>query len=148
MTALTNDLMKLTAEAEKSGKKDGKFRQRLHLMPPTGWLNDPNGLCQFKGIYHAFFQYSPFSAEGGVKMWGHYTSRDMIDWEYQGVTIYPDQPFDCSGVYSGCAFIEDGEIYLYYTGNVKIEDSDDYDYINSAREANTVLVTSTDGVNF
>lgn len=148
MTALTNDLMKLTAEAEKSGNKDGKFRQRLHLMPPTGWLNDPNGLCQFKGIYHAFFQYSPFSAEGGVKMWGHYTSRDMIDWEYQGVTIYPDQPFDCSGVYSGCAFIEDGEIYLYYTGNVKIEDSDDYDYINSGREANTVLVTSTDGVNF
>ena len=81
-------------------------------------------------------------------MWGHYTSRDMIDWEYQGVTLYPDQPFDCSGVYSGCAFIEDGEMYLYYTGNVKLEDRDDYDYINGGREANTVLVTSTDGVNF
>ena len=81
-------------------------------------------------------------------MWGHYTSRDMIDWEYQGVTLYPDQPFDCSGVYSGCAFIEDGEMYLYYTGNVKLEDRDDYDYVNSGREANTVLVTSTDGVHF
>ena len=81
-------------------------------------------------------------------MLGHYTSRNMIDWEYQGVTLYPDQPFDCSGVYSGCAFIEDGEMYLYYTGNVKLEDRDDYDYVNSGREANTVLVTSTDGVNF
>ena len=76
MTALTNDLMMLTAEAERNANRDGKFRQKFHLMPPTGWLNDPNGLCQFKGVYHAFFQYSPFNAEGGVKMWGHYTSRD------------------------------------------------------------------------
>lgn len=148
MTALTKDLIKLTVEAENNTNPGGRFRQKLHLMPPVGWLNDPNGLCQFRGIYHAFFQYSPFNAEGGVKMWGHYTSRDMIDWEYQGVTLYPDQPFDCSGVYSGCAFIEDGEMYLYYTGNVKLEDRDDYDYVNSGREANTVLVTSTDGVHF
>ena len=148
MTAMTNDLVKLTAEAEKKGIRDGKFRQKLHLMPPAGWLNDPNGLCQFRGIYHAFFQYSPFNAEGGVKMWGHYTSLNMIDWEYQGVMLYPDQPFDCSGVYSGCAFIEDGEMYLYYTGNVKLEDSEDYDYINSGRESNTVLVTSMDGIHF
>lgn len=148
MTALTNDLIKLTAEAEKNGKRDKRFRQKLHLMPPTGWLNDPNGLCQFNGIYHAFFQYSPFHAEGGAKMWGHYTSRNMIDWEYQGVILYPDQPFDCSGVYSGCSFIEDGEMYLYYTGSVKLEDSGSYDYINSGREANTVLVKSKDGINF
>ncbi len=148
MTALTKDLIKLTAGAEKSSSRDDRFRQKLHLMPPVGWLNDPNGLCQLDGVYHAFFQYSPFHVEGGVKMWGHYTSRDMIDWEYQGVPLYPDQPFDCSGVYSGCAFIEGGEMYLYYTGNVKLEDSDDYDYINSGRESNTVLVTSADGMHF
>lgn len=46
----------------------------------------------------------------------------MIDWEYQGTALYPDQPFDCHGVYSGSAFIEDGKMYLYYTGNVKLED--------------------------
>ena len=27
-----------------------------HLMPPVGWLNDPNGLCWYKGRYHVFFQ--------------------------------------------------------------------------------------------
>lgn len=81
-------------------------------------------------------------------MWGHYTSSDMINWNYQGVMLYPDQPFDCSGVYSGSALIENGEMYLYYTGNVKLEDSEGYDYINSGRESNTVLVTSADGVHF
>ena len=59
MSALTNDLKKLTEKAEKNAVKEGSFRQRLHLMPPVGWLNDPNGLCQFGGVFHAFFQYSP-----------------------------------------------------------------------------------------
>ena len=157
MSALTNDLKKLTVAAEKAfeenaaaGDKGAQtgFRQKLHLMPPVGWLNDPNGLCQKDGVFHAFFQYSPFDPEGGVKLWGHYISRDMIDWEYRGAMLYPDQPFDCSGVYSGCAFLEGGEMYLYYTGNVKLEDRDDYDYINTGREANTVLVTSPDGEHF
>lgn len=148
MSALTNDLKKLTAAAEKRAAAEGVFRQKFHLMPPTGWLNDPNGLCQSDGVFHAFFQYSPFDPEGGAKLWGHYTSRNMIDWEYKGVPLYPDQPFDCSGVYSGCAYLEDGQMYLYYTGNVKLEDRDDYDYVNTGREANTVLVTSPDGKQF
>lgn len=148
MSALTNDLKKLTAAAEKIAAMEGGFRQKFHLMPPTGWLNDPNGLCQSDGVFHAFFQYSPFDPEGGAKLWGHYTSRNMIDWEYKGVPLYPDQPFDCSGVYSGCAYLEDGQMYLYYTGNVKLEDRDDYDYVNTGREANTVLVTSPDGKQF
>ncbi len=150
MNALTRDLIRLTekAEAEKPSAADSRFRQEIHLMPPTGWLNDPNGLCQFGGVFHAYFQYSPFHAEGGVKMWGHCTSRDMVRWEHQGAVLYPDQPFDCHGVYSGSAFTEDGVMYVYYTGNVKLEDRADYDYVNTGREANTVLVTSRDGQSF
>mgnify|MGYP002231020155 FL=1 len=51
------------------------------------------------------------------------------------------------GVYSGSAFIEDGKMYLYYTGNVKLEDGE-FDYIRTGREANTVLVVSEDGEHF
>ena len=94
MNALTRDLAKLVETAEQSQKtreelsvSDRKFREKLHLMPPVGWLNDPNGLCQFQGIYHAFFQYSPFDAEGGVKMWGHYTSTNMIDRTLSGSAV-------------------------------------------------------------
>ena len=41
-----------------------KWRLGFHLMPPAGWLNDPNGLCQFKGVYHVFFQYAPDNPNG------------------------------------------------------------------------------------
>lgn len=146
MNALTKDLMKLTEEAERKAEQGGRYRQKFHLMPPTGWLNDPNGLCQYNGVYHAFFQYSPFNPEGGVKMWGHCTSEDMTDWKYEGVSLYPDQPFDCHGVYSGAAYVEDGAMYLYYTGNVKLDG--DYDYIGGGREANTCLTVSRDGYTF
>ena len=35
------------------------WRLNFHLQTPTGWLSDPNGLCQFKGEYHIFHQYAP-----------------------------------------------------------------------------------------
>jgi beta-fructofuranosidase len=126
----------------------GRYAQRFHVVPPVGWLNDPNGLCQLGDTFHAFFQYSPFNAEGGVKMWGHVTSPDLVTWSYEGAALYPDQPFDVSGVYSGCAFVKDGTMHVFYTGNVKREDDENYDYVNSGREANTIHVETKDGFNF
>ena len=98
---------------------EDKWRLNFHIMPPVGWLNDPNGLSYFKGIYNIFFQYSPFETEGGLKFWGHYQTKDLINYKYVGVSIYPDEKYDCHGVYSGSAFIEDNKLYIYYTGNVK-----------------------------
>lgn len=123
-----------------------KWRLGLHLMPPTGWLNDPNGLCQFQGVYHVFFQYSPDNPEGGRKCWGHYTSTDLLEWQYAGIALSPDAEFDRNGVYSGSAVVSEGEMYLFYTGNVKLEG--DYNYITDGRQSNTVLTGSEDGLNF
>lgn len=124
-----------------------RWRTRLHLMPPTGWLNDPNGLCQFDGTYHVFFQYRPDDAFGtGSTGWGHYTSPDLIHWTDQGMPLKPDQEFDRNGVYSGSALIDGDTMRLYYTGNVKQDG--DYDYTYAGREANVVLVESQDGITF
>ena len=117
-----------------------RFRPLLHVSPPAGWLNDPNGLCQYQGMYHAFYQFSPFDAEGGLKFWGHCISRDLLHWEFVGVPLTPDTAFDCHGCYSGCAFSEDGKLYLYYTGNVK--ETGSHDYIHTGRQSNTILAES------
>ena len=58
--------------------------------------------------------------------------------------LRPDDPDDRSGVYSGCGFVKDGMLNLFYTGNVK-EDGD-HDYISSGRGANVIRVTTPDGV--
>ena len=146
MNVLAKKKKKQTELVEQMASGTDRFRQHFHLMPVTGWLNDPNGLCVFQGVCHAFYQYSPFDAEGGLKLWGHCTSENMIDWRQEGAALYPDTPFDCHGVYSGNAFVEDGRMYLYYTGNVKLDG--DYDYIHAGREGNTVLTVSEDGKTF
>ena len=130
-------------EAEQMPKR---WRPGFHIAPPVGWLNDPNGLCQYKGVYHAFYQYSPFEEKGGLKFWAHCTSTDLLHWKLENIPLSPDQPYDCHGVYSGSAVIEDDHMYLYYTGNVK--ELGDYDYINQGRQANTVRAVSLDGIHF
>ncbi len=124
-----------------------KWRQLLHLEPPRGWLNDPNGLCWFNGKYHVFFQYAPGDVNGGVKKcWGHYESPDFLKWDFTGTVLSPDIPEDRDGVYSGSAIIADGVMELFYTGNVK--EIGDYDYITSGRGANVIRVSSKDGRSF
>ena len=147
MNALQRDLKKLVPLVESLGKETvaaDPHRQRFHLQPPVGWLNDPNGLCVYSGQYHAFFQYGPFDVNGGVKHWGHAVSTDLLHWEQLPVMLYPDEPFDCHGAYSGSALVEDGTMYLYYTGNVKHPGN--FDYIKEGRGHNVCLAVSKDGV--
>ncbi|MCH3943888.1 MAG: glycoside hydrolase family 32 protein [Atopobiaceae bacterium] len=124
-------------------ESNGEWRQGFHLMPPIGWLNDPNGLAQFHGLYHVFFQYWPGYPDGAERGWGHYVSSDLVDWEFRGIAIHPDTADDAGGAYSGSGVVADGTLALLYTGNVKLPG--DHDYISSGRLANEILVTSADG---
>nr|AIA94447.1 Glyco_hydro_32N [uncultured Bacillus sp.] len=50
-----------------------RFRLNYHLMAPLGWMNDPNGLIYFRGQYHAFYQFHPYSKDwaqciGGMQL--------------------------------------------------------------------------------
>lgn len=116
-----------------------------HIMPESGWLNDPNGLCQHHGIYHIYYQYSPFDVEGKTKLWGHVTSKDLLHFKQEEPILFPDSRCDERGVYSGSAFIEDDKIHFFYTGNVKLIDQK-YDFINAGREQNLIHVESDDGL--
>ena len=119
------------------------WRQKYHIEPKSGWLNDPNGLCFFKGYYHVFYQYAK-EATGGNKYWAHIKSKDLINWEEAPIFLSPEHDYDKNGAYSGSAIIKDDKMHIFYTGNVKKEG--DFDYIYEGREYNTVHVTSEDGI--
>lgn len=124
---------------------DSRWNPKFHIFPQDGgWVNDPNGLCQTDGVYHAFYQYRPDAADGsGRVFWGHSVSQDLVHWEFKGAPIAPDTDLDRDGAYSGSALVEDGVMKLYYTGNVKLPG--DYDYTKAGRLSNTILVESRDG---
>lgn len=108
----------------------------LHLAPPVGRLNDPNGLIYKDGTYHAFYQYSPVHPTRAV-FWRYATSPDLTHWTDRGTAIEPTDWFDKNGCYSGSGFVgEDGTIEFYYTGNVKDDEGN--------RETYQVLFTSQD----
>lgn len=101
-----------------------RYRQHFHIIPQQGWMNDPNGLCFFKGYYHVFFQYHPDSAEWGPMHWGHVRSVDLVHWERCPIALKPDSAFDDGGCFSGSAVVKDDRLYLMYTGNHYVSGTD------------------------
>ena len=52
-------------EREQAVRLPADERPLFHLTPLIGWMNDPNGFCYYKGQYHLFYQYHPFSRQWG-----------------------------------------------------------------------------------
>jgi beta-fructofuranosidase len=90
----------------------------LHFAPAGGWLNDPNGLIEHRGIHHLFFQHNPHQLAMGNMCWGHAISRDLLTWTEQPIALSPGPgSYDEEGCWSGCA-VHDGEgVTVIYSGN-------------------------------
>lgn len=91
-------------------------RLHYHFEPQKGWMNDPNGLCFFKGKYHAFFQHYPYAPKWGQMHWGHAVSEDLVHWTELPIALFPDQPYENDGgCFSGSAVVWNETLYLFYT---------------------------------
>lgn len=89
----------------------------FHVTGGVGWINDPNGFSCYRGEYHLFFQYHPYSNEWGPMHWGHVKTKDFIRWERLPIALAPDMEYDKDGCFSGSAVeTPDGKHLLMYTG--------------------------------
>ena len=118
-----------------------RYRLGYHLMPSSGWMNDPNGFSYFQGWYHIFYQYYPYAAEWGPMHWAHARSRDMLHWETLPVALEPDEKED--GCFSGSAVAHDGKLWLIYTGHHTPNEKDAEDFYEDQDVA-----WSEDGIHF
>lgn len=94
-----------------------RHRPRFHLMPPSAWMNDPNGPLYWKGQYHLFYQYSPVISIMGPKYWGHAVSSDLVHWKNLEIALAPTPGGpDNNGCWSGSAVVANGVPTFVYTG--------------------------------
>jgi len=92
-------------------------RPGYHFLPEKNWMNDPNGLIQWKGQYHMFYQYNPNGPFHGTIHWGHAVSSDLVHWEDLPIALTPTPGgHDEDGCFSGCAVNHNGTPTLIYTG--------------------------------
>lgn len=110
-TALaTNPLMQRLNKSRKSYAGD-PHRPIYHYVNPEAMLNDPNGLCYWKGHWHLFYQGYP--PEDPRQHWGHAVSDDLIHWRDLPYCIYPN-PEECC--YSGATLVEKDRVIAIYHG--------------------------------
>ena len=92
-------------------------RPQYHFLPPANWMNDPNGLIQWQGQYHLFYQHNPNGPFWGRMHWGHAVSEELVHWTDLPVALAPTPGGpDQDGCFSGCAVDNNGIPTLVYTG--------------------------------
>ena len=133
-------------------------RSSVHFEPPTRWMNDPNGLCYFRGHYHLFFQFNPYGWGWDNMHWNHAVSEDLLHWRLLPIALEPQADFAThpqisGGAFSGSAITVDEEgnpcagadadaIRIYLTRHQEVRGE-----IGSAVEWQATAL-STDGIHF
>jgi len=103
-------LMQRFAASRKNFSND-PYRPNYHYVSPEGNMNDPNGLCYWKGRWHLFYQGYP--PEDPRQHWGHAVSEDLVHWKDLPYAIYPDPEHAC---YSGATLVEKDRVIAMYHG--------------------------------
>jgi beta-fructofuranosidase len=106
----TNPLLLRMNESRQKMAND-PHRPIYHYVNPEGRLNDPNGLCFWKGNWHLFYQAYP--PEYPRQHWGHAISKDLINWRDLPLAIYPGPE---RAVFSGATLVEENRVIAMYHG--------------------------------
>ncbi len=92
-------------------------RPRYHFLPPANWMNDPNGIIEWNGKYHVFYQHNPYQAVWDNMHWGHAVSDDLVHWANLPIALTPTPGgSDEDGCWSGCTVNNNGVPTIFYTG--------------------------------
>lgn len=78
------------------------YRPLIHYAPRANWMNDPNGLLYYQGLYHLYYQYNPQGDTHGHMHWGRATSPDLIHWAEHDIALHEHE----HEIFSGSAVVD------------------------------------------
>jgi len=94
-------------------------RPVYHFRPPAQWMNDICGAIHYKGYYHVFYQYNPFSGDrwgDDYTLWAHARSKDLVRWEDLPWAFLPMKDRGERRCNSGCITLDGGgRPMIFYT---------------------------------
>lgn len=89
------------------------YRPQYHFTPVGNWMNDPNGLVYYQGMYHLFYQYNPAAMVWGPMHWGHAVSTDLVHWQTLPIALFPD---DAGDIWSGSIVADTTDSSGFFNG--------------------------------
>ncbi|MBQ6005253.1 MAG: glycoside hydrolase family 32 protein [Selenomonadaceae bacterium] len=101
-----------------------RWHNHFHIDAPHSLISDPNGLCCCDGTYHIFCQWNPVPENQQWhknKSWMHTATKDFINYTMPELSLWPRDEHDKDGCHSGCGFVEDGKVRVFYTCNARDE---------------------------
>lgn len=127
---------------------DTPNREQYHFNAFKNWINDPNGLCYYKGYYHLYYQANPHAQEWGHMYWGHAASKDLLHWVHLPYVLEPQPEIlnakdKKGGAFSGSAVALDDKIVFYLTRHFGPPEDTEEDTVQYQ-----TMVTSADGIHF
>ncbi len=108
---LKTDPIAARMAASRAALSSDPHRPVYHYVNPENTLNDPNGLCRWRGLWHLFYQARP--PDDPRLHWGHAVSDDLVHWRDLPYALYPGPENDC---YSGTTLVEDDRVIAMYHG--------------------------------
>ncbi|MDC7289073.1 glycoside hydrolase family 32 protein [Blautia schinkii] len=134
---------KIYEVAEEKADKD-PIRPEYHFHAPAQWMDDPNGVIWHKGYYHMMYSLNPDTDKyragmvyktgsslwktsepdwtGGITVWGHARSKDLIHWEHLPVALYPEIDKGEYYIWFGCTAINDEGVPVAIYTSIGYED--------------------------
>jgi len=110
MSLLTEEQRKQLADFSAARERQNEpLRPTYHFSAPGSRLNDPNGLCFWKGNWHMFYQ----SNHGEGFRWGHAVSPDLLHWRDLPDAIVPVEEKEC---WSGMVLVEEDRAIAAWYG--------------------------------
>lgn len=120
------------------------IRPEYHFHAPAQWMDDPNGVIWHKGYYHMMYSLNPDTDKyragmvyktgssvwktsepdwtGGITVWGHARSKDLIHWEHLPVALYPETDKGEYYIWFGCTAINDEGVPVAIYTSIGYED--------------------------